>query len=282
MKVVLVGWLLKDTIKLSYLTVLLIAGISFWSSCFIAAGGIANYLLKHTDDWYLVICASLSPLVSFGILIFPIPVDKSAGELGFTIFPRYFFQEVTKRSAIQNQSWNFRDLFSRCLKGDNTVQDRVPLTETSDSVQDRAPLTETSYSNILASQVEESYIDHEFGVKKYRLYFYPCSHLVHTLLHFLAVIIGLVLGWFTVIKRFRRDEYSTQGTIELTFTIISMLCCVSFIVASCFEVKPKYHHETGVKRWILYFEFLGLFFYMMALLYVSVCASDLIYGEPCP
>jgi len=147
---------------------------------------------------------------------------------------------------------------------------------------DDPPIVEPELRQVLTMTEERLVEDKKYYLKRHRLLFYSfCGRLPHILAHFAAVGIGLGFGWFSVIKRYAVEDYSRHGTVDLTFTIISMICCIAFVVSGFFEVYPFHHNERGIKRLILYFEFLGLFFYMMALLYVSVVAGNLIYGDPC-
>jgi len=270
-------------VRFNYLTILLIAGITFWSSCFIAAGGIAHYLVTRNDnEWWLVILASLSPLISFCILIFPIPVEKATGELGFILLPSYNFRKMPEHEYKQLQE---REAKIGCWE--KCKYDMIKCSENCRRNKGPAEVKITKVLSLPNDYPPDP--DRKYFISRHLLLFYPCgmcrlayARMAHVLFHFLAVGVGLGFGWATVIRHYSEENYSRRGTVELTFTLISIVCVLAFLVSGGFDVSPKHHNERGSKRMILYFEFLGLFFYMMALLYVSVVAGGLIYGDPCP
>ncbi len=67
--------------KPSYFTILLITGVSFFTSCFILAGAIARERAGNANAAWAVVLGSLSPIVSSLMLLAPIQVTKTAGEL---------------------------------------------------------------------------------------------------------------------------------------------------------------------------------------------------------
>jgi len=67
----------------SYVTILLITGAAFYTSCFILCGGIASQNQGQNPNVAIVILASISPILSFCILISPLVVKNNAVGLGF-------------------------------------------------------------------------------------------------------------------------------------------------------------------------------------------------------
>jgi len=65
----------------SYLTILEIMAISFYTSCFITCGAISRTLIGKANHSWSVIFASLSPIISSLILVFPVVVFQTVDEL---------------------------------------------------------------------------------------------------------------------------------------------------------------------------------------------------------
>eukprot|EP00906_Rhabdomonas_costata_P037104 RCo052156 len=188
--------------KVSYLTILLIAGLSFFTSAYIAGNGIArDYLQGYAsgNDW-LVILGSLSPLFSSMNLIFPLVVNKTA-----------------------------RELFM------------IPL-----DVPFSAPGPEEQLFQMIF-------------IKGFRPFW-------HRLLHYCAVVVGLVLGYLFVIYDlvvYQSDR--GKWVVELLLLVISASCLALFFVGM--KVLPLRKHWFGLRPYKIsfYFEFLGLFYYVCAI-----------------
>lgn len=68
----------------SYFTILIIMAISYFTSAFIAANGIASDLTGNDVTEWAYILSTLSPIVTSSILVAPLVVKKTSRELGFT------------------------------------------------------------------------------------------------------------------------------------------------------------------------------------------------------
>jgi len=200
--------------KISYLTILLIGCVSFFTSCFILCGAITREKLNKTNDYVTVACATFSPIITFLILIFPIVVYKTEKELG-----------------MKPNSDDYKIVVKR------------------------------KYSNLRTKFT--------FEMKFYKC----CSVPVHTLMHFFVVISGVVLGYYSIIKHLSNKKDNYKWVFELLFLVISIIYLLLFAVFDQMNVNRE---KSSVKRIRLYTEFIGLYYYMVCMIYVSVVAGDVI------
>jgi len=196
--------------KYSYLTILMITGISFFTSCFIIAGGIVREMNSEEFYYSCVILGALSPLLACCILVLPLVVDKTGNEL-----------------------------------------DMIPLGA------DTIPA---------ASHAESTY----------KLFFFPCKNdCMHQIYHYSAVIVGVGLGYASIIIHIvEAHKKLTSFKIEVALLVWSFFCIVVFLFFEC--VTCCCEQSQLKKQFRLYFEFLGLFFYLMGIIYSSAIAGDFI------
>jgi len=188
--------------KISYMTIIVIVGTSFYSSCFILSNGASSEDSgADVQHWY-IICASLSPLVSTLILFFPLFIEKDAQELQI-----------------------------------------IPI---------GIPLNANNYS----------------------MRFFPrLDSKCHRVLHYLAIVGGLTLGYFTIIYNINTREYNRSYTFTLILCVASVIFSAAFFVSLFFQLtNANIQHQ----RYILYLEFLGLYSYMVLLIYISMESGNLI------
>jgi len=195
---------------ISYLSILLIIGVAFYTSCFIACGAIAREKIGKSNTTYIVIFASLSPLISSMILISPLVVKVNAIDLGFVPLDANFLD------GGYNLFWS-----TLCL---NRMK------------------RETAYC-------------------------------FQTLFHYLFVGLGIFLGLYSVIWHINKSDYSPKHTYELVGALITSLFLFAFFVAGLLNLK---YANRSSKRVRLYFEFLGLYYYLVMMIYVSCVAGDII------
>jgi len=112
---------------------------------------------------------------------------------------------------------------------------------------------------------------------KYKLTFFKgVSTGWHKIFHFLAVSAGVSTGYASVVSHLvdTGANKQTSWILELIILILSGVCLFCFILAGKFtdhDASPNW------KRFILFIEFLGLYFYMISIIYTSAIAGDLIH-----
>jgi len=216
--------------KLSYCCILLIAGVTFFTSCFILAGGIAmekqltDSWERHVNSWTTVL-GTLSPLIVSGILIFPIVVWKTPGQLGFN-----------PRGKIKHQDKVIRD------NGDGP---EIQITK----------------------RGGEIYYEMRF--------FHTKGSGWHHLFHAAAVGVGLLFGFVPVIYRLVTQPYGRSFVAEMFFSVIAIFACFLFGITGIMDPESQ-QWSLGVKRLVLFVEYLGLYYYMMSLIVTSIVFGGLI------
>jgi hypothetical protein len=227
--------------RTSYVTILIITGLSFFTCCFIIAGGIARTRLHKSNTEWTIVLASISPILAFLILVFPIGVSKTAADLGMIPLPA---NPLPRRPNNLGHN-EYEILFYPWC---NCWTTRLGIW---------SPCVDWLCCCCL-----------------FRCCWPSCSvRAVHRLLHFLAVGSGLLCGWISVGYNFNTTPYRTSGTVGLIYLVTSCVTCFSFIAAGIFDVN---HAPREVKRLILYLEYVGLFYYMMSIIHTSIISGDLI------
>lgn len=209
--------------QVSYLTILVIAGVSFFTSCFILCGAIARENLfevtgKHKQNaTWSVVLATLSPLFSAAILVFPLEIDKSSFQLG--MIPRD--QPVVVRTLLKGPQYAMK--FFNCFPPE-------------------------------------------------------WSAACHRGLHFFAIVTGLAFGFITIIYHLATMHLNTQEgssipsfVVLIIGVVISVLCCGFFVFAGI--LSPD---STNHERSVMFMEYLGLFFYLITMIFTSIIAGDVI------
>jgi len=207
---------------ISYLTIVVIVAISFFSSCFVAAGGIVREQLHYDVDRPMVILGALSPLFTCMILVFPIVVSKSEFELKMN--PRLDY---------------------RCFN--------LALCE---------PFVKISEG-------------------QFQFSFFPClSEGWHKIFHFVFVGVGLVLGYVSTFMYMKTREYSSSYKWQISFLLLSIICNCFFLVIGCFQAagNVEVRRNRDFDRVALYCEYIGLYFYMVTLIYNSILSGNLLTG----
>jgi hypothetical protein len=212
---------------ISYLTIVVIVAISFFSSCFVVAGGIARELQNYDVDRTMVLLGAISPLLTCMILVAPIVVSKTAEELKMT------------------PDTDYRINFF-CIECAPFVR--------AEPIQQDSP-------------------------QRYTLYFFPCfSSNIHTVLHFLAVGSGLALGYASSIMYMSTREYSPSYKWQVGFLVTSAVCCAIFIAAGAFQELSDLKDNHELRRFVFWIEYIGLYFYMITLIYNSILSGNLLTG----
>jgi len=169
---------------------------------FILTNGIATRDQGGDVKSWVIVLGSLSPLISTGILVFPLLVKKTAQDLHF-----------------------------------------IPL-------------------NVVIEN------------NKYPLRFFPdLNEGWHKALHYLAIGSGLVLGYITIIYHINTTDYSSAHTFQIILTTAGLVFTLAFLAPLFFDLEGE---DVGKKRFLLYFEFLGLYAYLMLLIYISFLSGKLV------
>jgi len=190
--------------KVSYFIIIVIVLISSYSSCFILSNGIATQNAEgySFERVWTTILASLSPLISSGILIFPLLVEKHISEINFI--------------PLQVQM----------------VNNKYPLR-----------------------------------------FFKPFPSWMHKALHYVSIVCGLVLGYTTIIYNIDTTEYSREHTFKIVLTSGGLAFTLCFFIPIFFDIEDE---SIGKKRFLLWLEFLGLYAYMLLLIYISMLSGVLV------
>jgi len=182
--------------KLSYFTILIIVATAAFTSSFILSNGIAQkQRYPETKEWTIVL-ASLSPLLSTLILIFPLLISKDIMDLGF------------------------------------------------------API---------GVQIDA---DNKYPMR----FFSSLNKGWHKALHYIAIFSGVITGYITIIYNLNTIQYSRTFTFELIITICGIFCLFSFLLPGFCKIE---NFTQAQKRLVLFFEFAGLFAYMISLIFIS-------------
>lgn len=189
-------------------------GFGFKIACIksIVAGAIARENFGESNNIPIIIVASLSPIVSFLILVFPIVTKKTADQLGFTPNNTKFETLIVNGKA------------------------------------------ENYYKISFFSGLEESY---------------------HRVLHYISIFAGLAMGYFSIIAHLNHHGYSRNWTLELCFGGVSIIL-ILFWALSRVTHSDGPATDIGIKRFFLFMEYIGLYYYMVTMVMVSVIAGDLI------
>jgi len=124
----LLEWTTEDSLSgmvaqrynfVSYITILLLTGVAFYTSCFILCGSITSQKQGENPNVAIVILATMSPIVSFCILISPLVVKNNAVGLGFVplntelINGGYilFWAPVCLKRMKRNTAYTFQTFF---------------------------------------------------------------------------------------------------------------------------------------------------------------------------
>jgi len=198
--------------KVSYLTILMITGISFFTSCFIIAGGIVREVLAEDFDDTSVWLGAFSPLAACCILVLPIVVEKTGNQLHM-----------------------------------------IPL-------DDKCIVTAESLAQ-----------------STYKLKFFPrLEDRGHQIFHYIAIIVGLGLGYSSVIIQIHQSTKNLISVhVEVALLVVSGICITAFFILNSCTCCCK--GSGMLKQATLYYEFLGLFFYLMAIIYSSAISAAFIY-----
>jgi len=215
--------------KLSYCCILLITGVTFFTSCFILAGGIAmeqeltDPYDRHVNSWTTII-GTLSPLIVSCILIFPIVVWKTPEQLGFNPRGRIKHKDIVLRP------------------GDGP----------------------------------EIQVQNRNGQIFYEMrFFHTKSSAWHGCFHALSVSVGLLFGFVPVIYRLATQPYGRSFVAEMFFSVIALFACFLFGITGVMDPESA-AWSLGVKRLVLFVEYLGLYYYMMSLIVTSIVFGGLI------
>lgn len=176
--------------------ILLINGVCFFTSCHTVTNGMSNGCrgLGKTPDWVYIV-SSISPLISGLILIFPLPVIKTAQELHM-----------------------------------------IPLDDPYSLPGDRQP---------------------QFKV----LFYQGVMPLYQRLLHYLAVFAGVGSGYVIAAESLMNTDKKAGWWIELVLLVISGACILLFFLK---ELYRSWLQKETLDQVTVYFEFLGLFYYLVA------------------
>lgn len=234
--------------KTSYLTLLMIATVSAFSSCFVPLSALfraAMFPTSHNDYYWQPILGSLSPLISFAVLLFPLVVTKTASEL--QMIPRGVGVNLVGTIHVEHPT----PLLADIING----SDRVDLAERSDRADPMA-------------------------YNLYALPFLPCAALrsacAHKVLHFGVILVGVLLGWISIggsLSVLQEGPIRNAASIGLT---LSITFGVAFGVGTTFSRKEWKRFN---KRWLLLLEYFALHFYLITLLYVSIASSEILIAK---
>jgi len=209
--------------RVSYLAILVITALSFFTMCFIVLNGIARANstqpgAQPAEDPVWILLASLSPFVSWMILLFPIVVHHKADHLMFTPFGHEREKQAEKHIL--------------CL---------------------------------LIPGAKES----QWTIRFYRF----CSTGCHILFHVGAISGGLALG-YTSLLHAQLADHNVSRFWYLLISIVSVFFFFLLTVIGNVEVivlrYDKLMKNKWYKRLTLWFEYTGLYFYMLALIYTAI------------
>jgi len=304
--------------KISYLTILLICGISFFTSCFVIAGAIVREKLCKETSHSISIAGALSPLFACCILVAPIVVVKDVYELSMIPLnvPSALVDDTThhgpvpllpRSSSLKRTNSNSNNKpnksKSKSKSNLNTTTSSPPTPTFSLDADGSKVSVIAARKNLLLARAQ-----HQGGgggheqesnrpqIRQFKMTFFPgVSPKWHRTMHFTAVGLGVGTGYVAIISHLVNtyDNFRTYSALnqhcwnmELALVIVSFICLSMFIGAGFIGDESPNPHEVPIrrKRISMYTEFLGLFYYLVAIIYASAIGGDLVNSSTsqCP
>eukprot|EP00300_Choanocystis_sp_HF-7_P005382 c14051_g1_i2.p1 GENE.c14051_g1_i2~~c14051_g1_i2.p1 ORF type:complete len:404 (-),score=35.09 c14051_g1_i2:11-1222(-) len=251
--------------KASYLAIIIVVANSCFASCFIICGARARELCGKKNNFVAVCMAALSPLVSSLIFIFPLVAPKSAAELGFTPL-------LNPAGPVPAQP-SHNSIVDSTIRAQTAELGLAPEAQHSSGQSESNVQRRTDrHGRVVVEQTNDS-------PPQYKFFFLPgVSPGVHCCLHYVVVVIGVGLGYFSVVINLKQGLTSPLRTIDLVFLISSSvgLCC--FLLLSC--IRDLCRMGLNFRMWLSFFlEFVGLYYYNSALVLTSIVAGDIVRDD---